>query len=508
MTAIGYEFLRESLALGAYPPARPAHIRPVTRVEPSDNVLAVPRHVAPAGSAPLPHVLFALKHEGTNLQVLAEALPKIRAEDMLAELNAAPSGAYIRLACYLWEEFNGCELAPIPQIGGMVHPVFDPQRYVTGSAVRIARWRVLFNGIGTIRYCATVERTSAIDAAIESNILDRTKQFIDSLGAGMMDRALDWAYLHETDSSFAIEREAPSEDKARALVELLHQAHEPRPLSEDYLVELQNAVITSPYDKAAVFRSEQNWLAGPGRGALAVTYVPPPPELAHELMAELIGMASTAPKVMDPIVAASIISFGFVFIHPFMDGNGRLSRFLFHHALCQSGRLEKGLLLPVSAAMNRHENDYLATLQQYSRQARTRWSVRWIDEGQYEFTFRGTPAIYRYWDATACVEFGYRMAEQALEIELRQETKFLAAFDRITRAVNEEFDLRGSDLATLVRCCLDNGGILSKKRRKQFTGRVPEKVFDFLEGLAKAVQEDAAGEQDSEEEGDPSAPGL
>ena len=100
------------------------------------------------------------------------------------------------------------------------------------------------------------------------------------------------------------------------------------------------------------------------------------------------------------------------------------------------------------------------------------------------------------------------MAEQALEIELRQETEFLAAFDRITRAVNEEFDLRGSDLATLVRCCLDNGGILSKKRRKQFTGRVPEKVFDFLEGLAKAVQEDAAGEQDSEEEGDPSAPGL
>jgi Fic family protein len=43
-----------------------------------------------------------------------------------------------------------------------------------------------------------------------------------------------------------------------------------------------------------------------------------------------------------------------------MDGNGRLSRFLFHHALCQSGKLEKGLLLPVSVAMKRNEEDYLA----------------------------------------------------------------------------------------------------------------------------------------------------
>lgn len=489
MMAIGYEFIRQSLQLGAFPPARPASIRSVTRIGSSDNILGVPRQVAPDSTDPLSHVLFALKHEGTNLQILAEALPKIPADDMIAALNAAPTGGYIRLACFLWEEFSGQILAPTTQVGGPYHPVFDPDRYVTGSVSRNTKWRVAFNGIGSIRYCATVERTPAIEAAIQSDILGRTRQFIASLGAGVMDHALAWAYLHETDSSFAIEREAPSEDKARAFVDLLHQAHELRQLSEDYLVELQNAVITNPFDKAAAFRSEQNWLSGPGRGTLAVTYVPPSPELAHELMVELIELASTAPKEIDPVVAASIISFGFVFIHPFMDGNGRLSRFLFHHALCQSGKLEKGLLLPVSVAMKRHEADYLATLQQYSRQARQRWSVRWIDEGQFEFTFRGTPAIYRYWDATQCVEFGYRMAEQALEIELRQETEYLAAYDNITRAVNEKFDVRGSDLATLIRCCLDNDGIVSKGRRKQFAGRMPDKVFDFIEDVAKTAQD-------------------
>jgi Fic/DOC family len=204
-------------------------------------------------------------------------------------------------------------------------------------------------------------------------------------------------------------------------------------------------------------------------------------------MANLTTFANDAPRAMDPILAASVASFGFVFIHPFLDGNGRLSRFLFHHALCRSGKLEKGLILPVSVAMKRNETDYLTVLQGYSKQARERWSVRWIDEGIYDMRFNGQPSIYRYWDATDCVEFGYRMAGQALDFDLRHETEFLVRYDKILKAVNEKFDLRGSDLSTLVVCCLDNDGKLSKNRRKQFLGRVPERVFDYIEDVAREV---------------------
>jgi len=35
------------------------------------------------------------------------------------------------------------------------------------------------------------------------------------------------------------------------------------------------------------------------------------------------------------LVRAAVVSFAFVFIHPFMNGNGRLSRFLIHHCLGQ-----------------------------------------------------------------------------------------------------------------------------------------------------------------------------
>lgn len=485
MSALGYEYLRQSLELTAFAPQRPAVLKPVSRIEATDDHLAIPRHAAPPSSDPVAHLLFALKHEGTNLQILAQALPRIDPLGLLAELRASPTGTYIRTACYLWEYFAGQKLPDLPVIGGPTAEVFDGERYVTGPPTRDPRWRVAFNGLGSLQYCATVERTAALRKALASDVLGRTTAFVHALGPGMMDRALSWAYLHETEDSFAIEREAPSEDKARTFISLLRQAHDGRALDEAYLVELQNSVLHSPYDKAFEFRHEQNWLRGPARGAAGITYLPPPPKLVPELMGALMAFANHAPQKLDPIVAASVVSFGFVFVHPFMDGNGRLSRFLFHHALCRSGHLEKGFLLPVSVAMKRHEEAYLLVLQRYSRAARKCWSVKWIDEGQYDLTFNSDSSIYRYWDATPCVEFGYQMAEQALEVELRHETQFLARYDAILAAANERFDVRGSDLSTLITTCLDNAGLVSKRRRKQFTGRVPEALFDFLEAAAQ-----------------------
>lgn len=220
---------------------------------------------------------------------------------------------------------------------------------------------------------------------------------------------------------------------------------------------------------------------------MGVSYVPPGPDLAAELMQELMMFANETPGHVDPIVAASVASFGLVFIHPFMDGNGRLSRFVFHQALCNSGRLAKGFLLPVSVAMKRHEADYLAALQSFSRPARERVQVTWIDEGEYRFRFVAGDAIFRYWDATACAEFGFRMAAQALDVELKQETRFLSRYDEVVRRVNERADLRGSDLGTLAMICLDNDGTISHRKRKRFADRVPEGVFDLIESTVRDV---------------------
>ena len=498
MSYVGYEWLRQRLSLSAFEMDRPARVRPVTRVMPAEGLLAVPAHVAPGQEDILEQVLFALKHEGVNLQILAQAMPHVPVKALRTALGQTPNGRYIRVLAHLWEVFMGQRLVEHPQVAGGYVDVFDPERYVTGPAQRDARWRVNFNGLGTVRYCATVERTPAIEQGMASDVLGRTAAFLESLGPAVLDRALTWAYLHETEDSYAIEHEKPTEDKARAFVQLLKMAHEGRPLTEDYLAELQSSTVTNPLDKAVEFRAEQNWLRGPGRGAAGVTYVPPWPDLMLELMDEWMRFANEAPRHLDPIVAASIASFGFVFLHPFMDGNGRLSRFVFHKALCTSGRLVKGQLLPVSVAMKRHEAQYLAALQSFSKPARERVQVTWIDEGEYRFEFKTDASIFRFWDATRCVEFGFQMAAQALDVELKQETVFLAQFDEVTRRVNAQVDVRNNDLATLAIICLDNGGMISAKKRKRYADRVPAAVFDLVEAAVRDVLTEADGESGTE----------
>lgn len=489
MSAVGYQFLCERLRLSAIPARLPARIAPVSRLTRVQDALLVPATVAPDSDSVIEHMLFGLKHEGVNLQVLAQALPSVSEPALLELVQSSPSSRYTRILGFLWESLLGRELGGEFTVAGPTVDVFDPKRYITGPRQRNARWRVNFNGLGTPHYCVTVERTEKIATMLDRDILGRANQFVGQLGQHATDRALTWAYLHETESSFAIERESPTQDKAAAFVNLLKQAHAPRRMDEQYLVELQNAAITNPYDLAVSYRREQNWLRGPLRGAAGVTYVPPPPDLARELMDHALLFVNELPKAVDPLIAAAIGSFAFVFIHPFMDGNGRLSRFLFHYALCQSGQLANGLLLPVSVAMKRNEPAYLRALQSFSAPVRQRWDVRWIGDETYDLVFRGDDSLYRYWDATQVVEFALNMAEQALEQDLREETVFLERFDRICKVINEQFDLRGNDLTTLVISCLQNDGVVSKNRRKQFELRVPHAVFDEIERACEHVSQ-------------------
>jgi hypothetical protein len=485
MNYVGYAYLCDTLKLKAFSPKFPAMIGPMTRLERMSDRLAVPANMAPKDGDVLGHLFFALKHEGINLPILFQTLENTSRSVMESAIAAAPNGIYVRKACFLWEASNHQELDLPFRLRGTVVPLFDPTRYITGPSIRNAKWRIDFNGLGTLAYCATVERTAEIEALLAFDTLGRIQQFVASLPPSIMDRAINWAYLSETADSFAIEREAPTEDKSRRFMQLLRQAHERQPLTEEYLVTLQNSTINNPFDLAAAFRHEQNHLHNGLRGAAGVTYVPPPAPLCEELMQALMSFANDAPSRMDPLVAASVISFGFVLLHPFMDGNGRLSRFLIHQALCRAGALDNGLLLPVSVAMKRDEAGYLDALQSFSKPAREFWDVRWIDGEDLSFDFTGHPSLYRYWDATACVAFGLEMAKRALEVVLKDETEFLERYDYIVRTVNERYDLRGNDLSNLVMMCLENQGVVSKNRRRQYTLRVPEVVFDYIEILAQ-----------------------
>lgn len=499
---VGYGWLAERDEVKAPVPDRYAEVRSVTRIEVIGHCTAVPVSVAPAGDGLLGHVLFALKHEGINLAIMAQVLPLISETELRTAYDAIPTSQYLRKACYLWEHFTGREIERQPRtLRSNYVPLFDPNDYLTSTGTRDTRWRILFNGLGALDYCVTVHKTPELMALQDKNLLQQVSAFTESLPTDILNRTLAWAYLDETRNSYAIENEVPSSDKAKRFVHLLKQAHVPRQLDEDYLVDLQNAAISNVYCQAASFRTEQNYLSNGLRGALGVTYVPPEPDLSRELMGQLMAMANTPPEGIDPLVLAAVISFGFVFIHPFMDGNGRLSRFLFHQVLCQQGALKNGLLLPVSAVLKKNEGDYKIALEAWSAPTRGYWEVTFLDDENLEFDFQGHPALYRYWDATRCVTFIAAAAEQALERHLKEETEYLNRYDAIYQRIDRVFDVANADLAKLVLFCMDQHGKLSTNRRKQYQYKVPDEVFDALEMAYQEVigqGRDLAGDSESD----------
>ncbi|MCA3189716.1 MAG: Fic family protein [Cupriavidus sp.] len=489
MRLVGYARLREQLDLPTVPVIREARAGATTRILETADAVLFPRKVAPAEDAPaLAHVLFALKHEGVNLAILAGALPAILQTDLQAELDGQPNSRYSRIAALLWEHFTGNTLTPRQSNKVPYVDLFDSVRYYTAEPGRLyPRWRVRFNGLGSLDQCVTVHRTDAIQAVLDMDIFARMDAFIATVGKDLLDRALNWAYLSETEKSFEIERERPTMDKSERFVRLLHHAHERRPLDETYLTELQNDIISNPYDQAMQYRSEQNWLRRGGHGAASVTYVPPHPDDVPALMEGLESFANSPPRNLDPLIVASVVSFWFVFIHPFMDGNGRLSRFLIHHTLCRSGKMAKGFLLPVSVAIKRHESDYLAALESFSKPVRALWRVWAIGDHEFDCQTTAGSTPYRYWDATSCVEFGVRMVKEALEHDLQAETQFLQGYDQVVRRVEAEFDVRNHDLATLIASCFREKGRISNRWRKQLGTRVQPDAFDAIEAAVREV---------------------
>jgi len=71
-------------------------------------------------------------------------------------------------------------------------------------------------------------------------------------------------------------------------------------------------------------------------------------------------------RSLDAVIAAAILCFGFVNIHPFEDGNGRIHRYLIHHLLAERGFNPPGVVPPVSSAMLERIDAYRTVLETYS----------------------------------------------------------------------------------------------------------------------------------------------
>ena len=440
---------------------------------------------------------FALRYEGLNLEVLFHLFTAIGAEPIRMLYTGQPQSAATRRLAYLCEWLTGKQLdVPATSKKAAYVPVLDEAlqfAMATSAGKRDAKYRVSDNLPGNRNFCPLVTKTPYLLGMVGKELKKRTVDALAQYDPDVLRRAAAFLYLKETHSSFEVEREKPSPDKAHRFADLLQDAELGKPLSEDRFVELQNAVM-DPRFREVSYRNQQNWLGDDLGYRQRIDFVPPRPEDVRSLMGGLVELSErlrAAPDAIDPVVSAAALSFGFVFIHPFMDGNGRLHRYLIHEALSTAGFTPKGIILPVSAVIVANLDRYRLALEMFSRPMRDR-TIYNTDVPTLPAT--GNDAVYfRYFDATEQASFLFYALERTVEEDLPAEIAFLLGFDRARRELNDLADWPSHSLENFIRIVHQNGGRMSRtKRRSQFGWMRDEEVTRFEQIVAESFNDTRA----------------
>jgi len=414
------------------------------------------------------HLEFCLKYEGVNLQVLAALFEQRGHEELQTWLDSKPGSRYARVSGHLYEWLTGKQLNYKLPRGIDAIPVLDEKLYFTAPAQRNRRFAVLHNLPGTSAFCPLVRRTPALEAWIEKDLGAKITKALAALEPELLERAVNYLYLAETRSSFAIEKEFPDSQKAGRFRRLLERAGEDTPLEETTFVEWRNLIMPRLREELS-YRPRQNWLSRSGRSELHADYIPPAPTDVSSMMEGVVYVGELVKSDAYPtVLAAATAAFGFVFVHPFFDGNGRLHRFLLHHLLRLGGFTPAGVVVPVSAAMEREIARYTEVLKHYSAPLTARLDYRFDPDADFIEVKKQPRYLYAFFDATELCEFAFECLEGAIDQDLSDELAYLRAYDEAHRALSRWLDAPQPELEKLIRYIAQNSGRVSENKRGQF----------------------------------------
>ncbi|MFZ4737902.1 MAG: Fic family protein [Bradymonadia bacterium] len=516
----GYARLIRDLHLCALPPDHVTFIAARggkrTVVRDGQSLVILPASYRPK-PALLDHLEFALKYDGVNLQVLDAVFRRVAPEGLESGLaqrvRDRPTGVYVRRLWFLYEFLTG-RVVPVEDAStGNYVPLLDPAIYYTASGVRSRRHRVVDNLLGNADFCPLVRRTERLAAFEAENLGAEASRIVADFDEDTIRRAVSVLYTKETRSSFDIEGERPSASRTEQFVSLLRTVPTVAQLTMDELLTLQNATVDPRYADRG-YRSDQVYVGEQvDLARQKIHFIAARPEDVPRLMDGFLEamsrvdgwgvdrQASGPSASVDPVVLAAALSFGFVFIHPFQDGNGRLHRLLIHYVLARMGFTPKGLIFPVSAVMVARKHEYDETLEAFSVPL-----MRVVD---YDEDADGVVAVknetahlYRFFDATAMAEALYGWVQETVRTDLRRELEFVVAFRDLRRDIVSIVDLPDRKANLLIKLCLQNNGHLAPaKRRSHFeelTDAEVAAVESAIRGRLDTLRRPQAGAQDAE----------
>jgi Fic family protein len=450
-----------------------------------------PRH-APAASLEA-HLTFALKNEGLDLVILKRLFLAIDGEDIAELVRQKPTGIYTRRIWFLYEWLLGCELTlSLTDKVSYVEAV-DTDLQFGAAGINSARHRVRNNLPGTPEFCPLVFKTPVLSALIAQDWKERARAAVNDVPKDLLARTAAFLLLKDSKSSYVIEGEQPPQDRIQRWGRALGEAGR-APLDEQELLRLQGIVIGDQRFVKLGFRQDDGFVGAHDRD----TQRPIPEHISarHEdipgLVAGLIAFDHLAGNELDPVVAAAVLAFGFVYIHPFEDGNGRIHRYLMHHVLARCGFNPAGVHFPVSSAILGRIAEYRNVLESYSR--RLLPCVQWDATPKNNVqVLNETGDFYSFFDATPHAEFLYECVRQTIEQDLPNETNFLRNLDTFRSGVEKIVDMPERTLNNLFGFLRQNQGRLSKRALgNEFAELAPDEIAEIEKLYAATFGQSAA----------------
>lgn len=205
----------------------------------------------------------------------------------------------------------------------------------------------------------------------------------------------------------------------------------------------------------------------------------------ESLMDELLAAAARLETMgYPPVLTAAALAFSFVFVHPFVDGNGRVHRYLIHHLLARQGFTPPGIIFPVSAAILEHLPVYRQVLECCSHAVLA--FIPWQKTADHNVeALADTNAYYRYFDATPQTDFLFDCVAYTLEKTIPQEVAYLQRYDALKVWLDERFQMPDKLVAELIRFLEQNQELLSERvSEKKFALLTPEEAEQIQQQYA------------------------
>lgn len=449
-----------------------------TRQDASGTLEVFPPAMRPANTLQ-GHLTFALKHEGVNLELLARLFASFDSRELERWIRDEPTGQYARRSGFLYEWLTGKDLLLMATVGGNYVDALDESRgVVSGLPVKHPRWRVRDNLPGSRDFCPTVRWTPRTRAAAAYDCAGQLEKMQAEFGDDTLLRSAVWLTLKESKSSFAIEREGDETDRIRRFAHVMGArcGQGDSPLTEKSLEELQRAILGPNLLSSTGLRSGPVFVGESGPYGEVVHYVGPHWDALEGMLAGLQAFDVSTSNFASPVIRAAVVSFGFVFIHPLSDGNGRTSRFLVNDTLRRDGAVPAPFILPISVKMQEtrmHPLNYDQALERYSRPFMARYSdayhfgetIKPENGPEYNFHFDAYSKAQPTWaypDLTVQTEYLAQVIQETIEQEMRQEASLMRDWRATRESIKNVVEGPDEIIDRIMRGVLGNGSISGK----------------------------------------------